>query len=204
MLSNYRGEFKKMVNVAIFASGGGSNAQKIIAHFAEGRIADIRLLISNKPEAGALKHASNASIETLVYQNAIWKSQPQVILDDLLLRDIDLIILAGFLLKIPDKMISAYSQRILNIHPALLPRFGGKGMYGLNVHRAVIESRQPISGITIHEVNEHYDEGKILFQASAEVSPNDTPESLEAKILSLEHLHFASQIERFIRSKNWK
>jgi len=193
-----------MVNVAIFASGGGSNAQKIIAHFAEGRIADIRLLISNKPEAGALKHASNASIETLVYQNAIWKSQPQVILDDLLLRDIDLIILAGFLLKIPDKMISAYSQRILNIHPALLPRFGGKGMYGLNVHRAVIESRQPISGITIHEVNEHYDEGKILFQASAEVSPNDTPESLEAKILSLEHLHFASQIERFIRSKNWK
>ncbi len=204
MLSNYRGEFKKMVNVAIFASGGGSNAQKIIAHFAEGRIADIRLLISNKPEAGALKHASNASIETLVYQNAIWKSQPQVILDDLLLRDIDLIILAGFLLKIPDKMISAYSQRILNIHPALLPRFGGKGMYGLNVHRAVIESRQPISGITIHEVNERYDEGKILFQASAEVSPNDTPESLEAKILSLEHLHFASQIERFIRSKNWK
>lgn len=204
MLSNYRGEFKKMVNVAIFASGGGSNAQKIIAHFAEGRIADIRLLISNKPEAGALKHASNASIETLVYQNAIWKSQPQVILDDLLLRDIDLIILAGFLLKIPDKMISTYSQRILNIHPALLPRFGGKGMYGLNVHRAVIESRQPISGITIHEVNERYDEGKILFQASAEVSPNDTPESLEAKILSLEHLHFASQIERFIRSKNWK
>jgi len=185
-------------NIAIFASGAGSNAAKIIEHFAESASVKIALIVCNKPGAGVLTIAANNNIETLLIEKENF-FRGDAYLPQLKTVAIDFIVLAGFLWKIPEQLIAAFPNKIINIHPALLPKYGGKGMYGNFVHAAVIAHQEKESGITIHYVNEHFDEGKHIFQATCPVEPNDTPESLATKIHVLEHLHFARVIEEVLR-----
>lgn len=183
--------------VWVFASGGGSNAEKLFAHFAGHPSAYISGLFCNNAQAGVLEKAKAAGIPTHLLSNAEL-AEPGKLLDLLSLHGVDYIILAGFLRKIPDEVIHAYTDKIINIHPALLPKFGGKGMYGMHVHRAVKEAGETETGITIHLVNEHYDEGRILFQATVPVTAEDTPESIAQKVQQLEHAHFADVCGVFI------
>ena len=191
-------EIKKTYQIAIFASGAGSNAQKIIQHFKNHPTIQVGLIVCNKPNAGVLKIAENENIPTLLIdKDRFFKSDAYVA--DLKALQINFIVLAGFLWKIPQALIQAYPNQIINIHPALLPKYGGKGMYGMNVHQAVIDAKEIESGITIHYVNQHYDEGKIIFQASCNVETNDTAESLAQKIHQLEHQHFPIVIENLLK-----
>lgn len=186
-----------MVKLAIFASGAGSNAAKIIEHFAGNKAVIINLIVSNKKEAGVLGIAAAAHIDTLlINRNSFYETEDCV--NELKLREIDFIVLAGFLWKIPESLIEAYPNRIINIHPALLPNYGGKGMYGNFVHEAVIAAGEKESGITIHYVDAHYDEGDIIFQAKCSIEPTDTPSSLAAKIHALEHANFPVVIEQLL------
>jgi len=194
------------IRIAIFASGKGSNAQEIIRYFHEagnlvsGHRVQISLIVCNKPGAGVLKIAESAGIPTLLIEREKFFRGSHY-LDDFKTRGINFIILAGFLWKLPVELIRAYPDRILNIHPALLPNYGGKGMYGSAVHEAVIAAHEHQSGITIHFVDELYDHGKIFFQASCSLSPDETPESLAEKIHALEYRHFPEQIARWLESK---
>ncbi len=186
-----------MKNIAIFASSAGSNAQQIIDHFAGSDRARVALLLSNNPQAYALERARAAGVEAVVFDRAqLASGQVLRLLEE---RGIDYVVLAGFLWLMPSELVAAYRGRIVNIHPALLPAYGGKGMYGDRVHEAVIAAGEKESGITIHAVNEHYDQGDILAQYKVAVTPDDTPETLAAKIHALEHAHFpiviAQQIE---------
>ncbi|MBZ4189065.1 phosphoribosylglycinamide formyltransferase [Niabella beijingensis] len=182
--------------IAIFASGAGSNAQKLIDHFRSHAFASVSLIVCNKPGAGVTKIAAAEGIELLLIDRNQLQSGdfPALLLE----KEIDFIILAGFLLKIPVSLIGAFPRHIINIHPALLPKYGGKGMYGQFVHTAVIEAREKESGITIHFVDEQYDHGATIFQATCPVSKSDTPESLAQKVHFLEHQHFAPVVERLI------
>ncbi len=191
-----------MKKLAIFASGTGSNAKKLIDYFSGNKEISVALLVSNRKEAGALEVAQNAGISTLVFTKDEFYNSSKI-LDKFVSEKIDFIVLAGFLLKIPDNILKAYENKIINIHPALLPDFGGKGMYGLNVHKAVIESGKRESGITIHLVNEHYDEGTILFQAKCSLLENDTPELLAARVQELEHKYFPEVVEQSVLGKNF-
>lgn len=183
--------------VAIFASGTGSNAEKIINHFRHHKQVSISLIVSNSPDAGVLKIAGRENIPSLVIErDSFLKGGAYV--DELKKHGIDFIVLAGFLWKIPATLIKAYPGKIINIHPALLPKFGGKGMYGRHVHDAVIASGEQQSGITIHFVDEIYDHGKIIFQASCPVEKDDTAHSLSARILQLEHEHYPLIIEELL------
>lgn len=184
-------------NVAIFASGAGSNAQKIIEHFKNSEKIKVALVVSNKKDAGVLHIAEANAIETLIISKKKL-DKGVVYLQELKSKKIDFIVLAGFLCKIPADLIHAYPQRILNIHPALLPKYGGKGMYGHHVHEAVIAGKELESGITIHYVDELYDHGAIIFQATVSVAAEDTPQTLAKKIHLLEHKHFPQVIERVI------
>lgn len=185
-----------MKNIVIFASGAGSNAQAIIDYFRENNQVNIALIVSNKSQAGVLNIAQNEEIDSVIIDKKIINDEKFLnILKD---YKTDLIVLAGFLWKIPDYLISAFANRIVNIHPSLLPKYGGKGMYGAHVHQAVIENKETESGITIHLVNEEYDKGKILLQEKVNVEPNDTPDSLAEKIHKLEHKHFANTIETLL------
>ena len=187
-----------MKNIAIFASGGGSNAQKIMKHFEGKEIAQVSLIISNKSNAGVLEKAEVFGIPTLlINREEFYKTED--ILKELDAYSIDLVVLAGFLWLVPIYLVKAYKNRILNIHPALLPNYGGKGMYGMNVHRAVKEAGEKASGITIHFVNEHYDEGGIIFQATCHISPSDTPENIAKNVLALEHRYFSEVIEKVLQ-----
>lgn len=187
-----------MKKLAIFASGTGSNAAKIIEYFSEpGKQIKISLIVCNNPNAGVLHIASKNFIPTLIINKELFFSD-NAYLPQLKQYEIDYIVLAGFLWKIPNKLIAAYPNKIINIHPALLPKYGGKGMYGDNVHKAVIENKETQSGITIHFVNEQYDEGKIIFQTSCNIDKNDTAETLAKKIHVLEHKHYAEVIEQLI------
>ena len=186
--------------IAIFASGGGSNADKICIFFQTHPHISVELIVSNKAEAGVLKVADRHGIESVYISKKYWQ-HPEIILPVLETSDITHIVLAGFLSLIPDWLIIAYSGRIINIHPALLPRFGGKGMYGHHVHEAVKQSGDLISGITIHEVNEHYDEGKVIFRKEVELEAMDTPEEIARKVLVVEHLYYAQVIEGWINSQ---
>lgn len=159
--------------------------------------AQVTLLISNKPDAGAVKVAQEYGVETMVVDREQFYSSRSV-LDELKIRAIDMIVLAGFLWLIPEILILAYRNRIVNIHPALLPKFGGKGMYGKHVHSAVLSSGEKESGITIHFVNENFDEGDHIAQFTCAVEAGDTIETLAAKVQRLEHEHFASAIERLL------
>jgi phosphoribosylglycinamide formyltransferase-1 len=194
------------IRLAIFASGQGSNARQIIRYFQDGahpvlgRPVEIALIVCNKPGAGVLDIAREAGIEVcLIGKEKFFRGSHY--LEEFISRDISFIVLAGFLWKIPVELIRVFPDRILNIHPALLPFFGGKGMYGKAVHEAVIAARERESGITIHYVDELYDHGRGFFQASFNLSPEETPESLAEKIHALEHKHYPEQIARWLECK---
>lgn len=181
------------IRIGILASGGGSNARAIMQHFSHSNIARVVALGCNKKEAGAFKHAKEFGIESWCFSKA--DLQSGMVLQQLSSLNIDLVVLAGFLLQIPAPLVKTYPDRIVNIHPALLPKYGGPGMYGMNVHKAVKNAQEAISGMTIHFVNENYDEGEILFQATVNLSPDDTAENIAMKVLALEHQYYPQIIE---------
>ncbi len=187
-----------MKHIAIFATGGGSNAQKIIEHFKDNNETQVSLIISNKENAGVIDKAKAHNIPTLIInRHEFYKTKD--ILKKLHTFDIDFIVLAGFLWLIPNYLVKEFPNRIVNIHPALLPKYGGKGMYGMNVHRAVFEAKEEESGMTIHFVNEHYDEGAIIFQAKCLLDTTNSPEDIAQKVLELEHQYYPKVIEKVIR-----
>lgn len=177
----------RMKRLAIFASGNGSNAERLISRFSNEKNATISLLLADQPHAYALQRAENHGVASIYIPRT--PNFENATLDALKQFDIDFIVLAGFLWKVPDAVIARFPRRIINLHPALLPKYGGKGYYGAAVHKAVIDAHEKLSGITIHYVNQRYDEGEIIFQATCPVLPNDTPETLAARIHTLEHQH---------------
>ena len=187
-----------MYNIAILASGSGSNAEAIFNFFTNSKLAQVKIVVSNNKDAGVLKRAKNHEIENVVVNSE--KTKEGVLLKTLKENKTDLIVLAGYMKLIPKEITKAYPNRILNIHPALLPKFGGKGMYGMNVHTAVINSGATESGMTIHYVNEKYDDGAILFQESIAVKPEDKPEDVAANVLKLEHKNYPRIIEKVLKS----
>ena len=185
------------IHIAIFASGAGSNARKIIEHFEKKDLPiKVSLIVCNVPGAGVIEIAKEKAIPTLMINKADFASTGYV--ESLHNSEIQFIVLAGFLWKVPEVLVKAYPKAIINIHPALLPKYGGKGMYGSRVHEAVIAAGEKESGITIHWVNEYYDEGAIIFQASCPIDAGETPETLAHKIHALEHAHFAPTIEQLL------
>lgn len=188
---------QSIINIAIFATGGGSNAQKIMEHFKNHPTIKVALVVSNKREAGVLKVSETFGVETLIVSKSTFY-ETENILTSLKYYKISFIVLAGFLLLVPNYIIKNYHKKIVNIHPALLPKFGGKGMYGHHVHEAVRAANATETGITIHYANEHYDEGDILFQASCPVLPTDSPEDIARNVLALEHENYAKVIEKLV------
>ena len=186
------------VNIAIFASGAGSNARKIIDHFRNSNLAKVALIVCNKPNAGVLEIAKKEEIPFLIIDKEKFFSGNAYV-DELAEKKINFIVLAGFLWKIPQLLISAYPRRIVNIHPALLPKYGGKGMYGQNVHEAVIAGKEQESGITIHYVDEQYDNGDIILQVKCPLLENDTSESLANRIHALEHGNYPLIVEDLVK-----
>jgi phosphoribosylglycinamide formyltransferase 1 len=186
-----------MKNIAILASGSGTNAENIIKYFSTRNTANVTLVLSNKPQAMVLKRAEAHGVKAEFFERKDFYSTGKV-LADLLSNNIDFIVLAGFLWLVPAEIIEKFQMRIVNIHPALLPSYGGRGMYGEAVHKAVIDNREAFSGITIHYVNTVYDSGDIIFQEKVKVDPNDTHESLAMKIHALEYKHFPKVIEELI------
>lgn len=184
-----------MKKIAIFASGSGTNAQNIIDWFSNNDTVFIDSVFSNKADAYVLERAKNAGVEAFIFGRNEFYESDQVI-NILKSRNIDMVVLAGFLWLIPEKMISNFT--IINIHPALLPKYGGKGMYGIAVHKAVILNGEKESGITIHYVNEKYDDGQIIFQATCEVVKGDTPEDVAQKVHHLEYAYFPRIIEQVL------
>ena len=191
-----------MKKIAIFASGAGTNAQEIIKYFEKHSIPgiEISLIVSNNPRAGVLEIAAKRNIPTLVIEKDIFFEGNEYV-HELLRLDINWIVLAGFLWKVPDNLIDSYPNRIVNIHPALLPKYGGKGMYGKHVHQAVIDNHEKQSGISIHYVDGHYDNGDIIFQATCPVLETDTPDSLAKRVQVLEHEHYPRVIGELVRGK---
>lgn len=178
------------MNIAVFASGNGSNAENIANYLRqENAKGKVSLIVTNKKDAGVIDRAKRLGIECVVATRSELEN-PEYVLGLLESHNIGLIVLAGYLLKVPKFMVEAYPDRIINIHPALLPKFGGKGMYGHHVHEAVVAAGEKETGITIHYVNEHYDEGAPIFQAKFEVLPEYTAEDVEARIHELEYRHF--------------
>lgn len=186
-----------MKRIAILASGSGSNAEQIAHHFAGSERIRVHMILTNNPEAGVIARAERLGIPVTVFSREEFKD-PDGVLKTLLSNGIDYLVLAGFLWLVPPHLVHAYQGRMLNIHPALLPAFGGKGFYGMHVHRAVIASGATMSGITVHEVNERFDEGDIIFQAACHVASDDTPERLAEKIHELEYRYFPTVIRKFI------
>lgn len=190
---------KDFRHIAIFASGAGSNAKQIIEHFKFHTSIQVSLIISNKQGAGVLKHAFDNGVPTLSIEKERFFSGDGYV-PQLFAASIDFIVLAGFLWKIPLSIIKAYPNKIINIHPALLPNYGGKGMYGGHVHTAVIDAGDTRSGISIHYVDEHYDNGDIIFQAYCDIEANDNPSTLANKIHLLEHQYYPNVVEACIRN----
>ncbi|MBC7628091.1 phosphoribosylglycinamide formyltransferase [Ferruginibacter sp.] len=186
-------------HIAIFASGAGSNAKQIIEHFKFHTTIKVSLIVCNKQGAGVLKHAINHEVPTLFIEKERFFSGDGYV-PQLFAASIDFIVLAGFLWKIPLSIIKAYPNKIINIHPALLPNYGGKGMYGTHVHTAVIDAGDNKSGISIHYVDEHYDNGDIIFQAYCDIEANDNPSTLADKIHLLEHQYYPNVVEKCIRN----
>lgn len=185
-----------MKRIVIFASGSGTNAENIINYFKKSHLISVVQVLSNKKDARVLERAKSLNVDCLCFnRDDLYNSD--VVLNNLKLQA-DFIILAGFLWKIPSNILEAFPNKIINIHPALLPKYGGKGMYGMHVHKAVVENKEQQTGITIHFVNENYDEGAIIFQKSFEVLENDTAEDVADKIHILEQQHFPKVIEQTI------
>ena len=186
-----------MKHIAIFASGTGSNATKIVEYFADNKNIRVSLIVSNKAEAGVLKMAKANDIPThIISRTDFYKTED--ILKRFKAYHVDFVVLAGFLWLIPSYLVESFPHRIVNIHPALLPAYGGKGMYGMNVHRAVQAAGERESGMTIHYVNIKYDEGDIIFQAKTNLLATDTPEDIQKKVLKLEHKHYAELVDEIV------
>jgi phosphoribosylglycinamide formyltransferase-1 len=187
-----------MRKIAIFASGSGTNAENIIKYFSTKDSGQVTLVLSNKREAFVFKRAASCHVKSVFFEhNDFYGSQK--VLNILLENKIDMVVLAGFLLLVPEDIIDRFRGKIINIHPALLPKYGGKGMYGDRVHKAVIMNHETESGITIHHVNRNFDEGDIIFQAKCPVLPDDTPETLAERVHSLEYAYFPGVIEKELR-----
>ncbi|MGC1391968.1 MAG: phosphoribosylglycinamide formyltransferase [Bacteroidales bacterium] len=186
-----------MRNIAILASGNGTNAENIIKYFSNKNTAKVSLVLSNNRQAAVLKRAEANNIRTVFFEHKEFYVTGKV-LRYLLLYKIDFIVLAGFLWLVPENIIEQYAGRIINIHPALLPLYGGKGMYGEAVHKAVIDSHDTESGITIHYVNKFYDKGDIIFQTRIKINPSDTTDSLAEKVHTLEYQHYPKVIEGLV------
>lgn len=186
-------------HIAIFASGSGSNARKILEYFEERNDIEVSIIITNRKNAGVLNHAREFSIPSLRIDKSYFYNN-DCILKVLKSEKIDLIVLAGFLWLVPPYLISEYQNKIVNIHPALLPKYGGKGMYGHHVHEAVKLNNESESGMTIHYVSEHFDEGGHIFQAKCDILPIDTADEIASKVLQLEHKHYAEVIDRVLKS----
>jgi phosphoribosylglycinamide formyltransferase-1 len=185
------------IRLAIFASGSGSNAEVIMKHFQNHSAIEVAAVLSNRPDAFVLERSKKFNVITKVFDAKQFRASDEVIAW-LKENKITHVILAGFLLLIPEKLIEAYPDKIVNIHPSLLPKFGGKGMYGMHVHEAVKASEEKETGITIHLVNAHYDEGKILFQTSCIVESSDNAEVIAQKVHQLEYENYANVIEKWI------
>lgn len=183
--------------LAIFISGSGSNAEKIISHFQNHKSIQVVLVLSNNAEAQGLNRAARFNISTLVFNKAQFRDSDKVV-SALKAAGVTHVVLAGFLWLIPQNLIEAFPHRIINIHPALLPKFGGKGMYGMRVHEAVKIAGESETGITIHEIDARYDEGKIVFQQKCRVEKSDTVEQIAHRVQQLEHLHYPSVIEEWV------
>ena len=192
-----------MSNIAIFASGSGTNAENLISYFSNEKNDRVAIVLSNNPEAFVLERAKRLSVATSVFDRDQFYASDKV-LQVLTGNSIDFIVLAGFLWLVPANIIRAYNNRIVNIHPALLPKYGGKGMYGERVHRAVIENGDRESGITIHYVNEIYDAGNIIFQARCQVAKGETADTLATKVHELEYKYYPGVVEGIIRELNDK
>ena len=189
-------KFKAMKKVAILASGEGTNAERIIRYFSYKNSVKIVLVLTNKAEAGVIRRAQNLGIPVEFVPASGFKEGKA--LEMLRQYQADFIVLAGFLLRIPDGILNEYPQRIVNIHPSLLPKYGGKGMYGHHVHEAVLNANEKESGITIHYIDGQYDEGDVIFQAQCPVLPDDTPDSLATRVHQLEYEHFPKVIEELL------
>ena len=198
-LHNKQQNIKTVKKIAILASGSGSNAENIARYFNGSDYATVSLIIANNPNAYVLERAKNLGIESAVVTKAEF-TQADTVINMLQERDIDFVVLAGFLLLVPEKLIKAYTGKIVNIHPALLPKHGGKGMYGDNVHKAVVECGDTESGITIHLIDEQYDKGTTFFQAKCPVLPTDTADDVAAKVHALEYEHFPRVIEEILHT----
>lgn len=190
--------FYNMKNIAILASGEGTNAERIIRHFATHPVVKVAVVVTNKADAGVIRRAESLGVPVEVLLPSAFREGRAT---EVLHRyDTDFVVLAGFLLRIPDDMLTAYPQAIVNIHPSLLPKYGGKGMYGNRVHEAVLSAGEPESGITIHYINEHYDEGGIILQARCPVMPDDTPDTLATRVHQLEYEHYPKVVEKLLLS----
>jgi phosphoribosylglycinamide formyltransferase-1 len=188
-----------MKKIIIFASGSGTNAENIIKHFKNTNTGTVVSVFTNNPKAYVIERAKNLKVPTLVFSKDELNSSK--ILQEINTFQPDLIVLAGFLLKFPENIIAQYPDKIINVHPALLPKYGGKGMYGMNVHKAIVENKEKETGISIHYVNEHYDEGNIIFQKSVTVLGTDTPEVVAEKIHELEQRFFPMIVEQVLNPK---
>ncbi len=188
-------------HLAIFASGSGTNAEKIMEYFSDRSEVEVALVVSNKPNAGVLARAARHGVPSVVIDRSTFY-ESEDILNVLNEYGIDFVVLAGFLWLIPKYLVDAYRGRMLNIHPALLPRYGGRGMYGMRVHRAVVAAAEKETGITIHYVNERYDEGDIVFQARCPVAPEDTPERVARKVQALEHEYYPRVIDQLLQRQS--
>jgi len=185
-------------NIAIFASGSGSNAENIIRYFMKNETISVRLVIANRSNAFVLERAKSLQVPYEVFLKEEWKSDGINVMSTLKKYKIDFIVLAGFLAHVPDTILHTYPHKVINIHPSLLPKYGGKGMYGDRVHEAVVASRDKETGITIHYLNEQYDEGEVIAQMTCAVSPTDTPDDVANKVHALEYEHYPQVIERII------
>ncbi|NKI26539.1 phosphoribosylglycinamide formyltransferase [Arenibacter sp. 6A1] len=186
-----------MKRIVLFASGSGSNVENIIHHFKDNSQVHIACVLSNKKDAKVFDRCSRLNVSAFYFnRHSFYESE--AVLDILKAMKPDLIVLAGFLWKVPENLIKTFPDQIVNIHPALLPKYGGKGMYGMHIHKAVKENAETETGITIHYVNEHYDEGTIIKQASVALAPEDTPDTIAEKIHALEYEHFPKVIEKLL------
>ncbi len=183
--------------IAIFASGSGTNTEKIVEYFLENKQIEVTLILTNNSTAGVIERAKRLQIPVVLFDKKLF-ADSQKIVQLLQNQDIDLVVLAGFMMLVPQGMVEAFPNKIINIHPALLPKFGGKGMYGHHVHEAVVAAGEAESGITIHYVNERYDDGAVIFQATCPVLPTDSPDDLANKIHILEHQHYPTVIARLL------
>ncbi len=187
-----------MKKIVLFASGTGSNAEKIILHFKKSSLANVVGIFSNNPHAKVLEIAKTHDIESFLFDKQ--GLSEGAVLQELIKIQPDLIVLAGFLWKFPETIISKFSNKVINIHPALLPKYGGKGMYGIHVHKAILEKNEKETGITIHYVNENYDEGAFIFQKAVNIEKCKTPEEIAAIVHKLEHQYFSIIIEQLLTS----